>query len=277
VTRPLAGLLLLATPAAAQQQLANPHVVITLAAEVSRVTPGGPFGVAIRFQPDPGWHVYWRNPGASGIGTTVRWVLPAGFRSDSIAWPVPELYDIAGIRTHVLHGDMVLETRVTPPAAVRASPVRIEAEIRYGICQDVCVPGSARIRLDLAWSSVVGRPSSATNPDWRSVMGVAETRRPRTTGGPTVLAVLADSVIRLTIRPGAGQSVPDTVTFFATDRDVLPAAVSAPVRRGAAEAVLRLPLSATPAGPLRGVLVFGNPAARVPVGWPVAVPVRRER
>jgi thiol:disulfide interchange protein DsbD len=274
VRRVLAALLVAGGPLAAQQPstVTNPHLTISLVPARSAVTPGQPLRLAVRLQAEPGWHVYWRNPGQSGIATTVRWTLPRGFRSDSLAWPVPELYDIAGVITHVLHGESVLLTSIVPPATAASSPVRIGAEIRYGVCKEVCLAGSARLGLELAWD--VGQPKAESGA-WRASLRGAEARRPLT-GGPEVRAVLRDTLLVLTVRAVPGQALPDTLTFFATDRDVLAGAARIGVRHGATSATLLAALRETPSR-LRGVLVGGSPSAARPVGWAVDLPVRSEK
>jgi thiol:disulfide interchange protein DsbD len=248
----------------AQEIVANPHVVISLVPEHDGVLPGQPFRVALRFQAEAGWHIYWRNPGQAGIATAVRWTLPTGFRTDSLAWPVPELYEIAGILTHVLHGESVLLTTVTPPLVPASSPARIGATIRYGICKEVCLPGEARLTLPLPW---ISGEQKAERREWRTALQSAQARQPRP-GGPTVEARVADTVLVLTVRSRPGQPLPDTLTFYASDRDVLPGALRAVVRRGATSVTLRAPLRETPTR-VRGVLVGGNPGAARPVGWAV--------
>ena len=65
--------LLLAGPALA----APTHIAATLIAE-GPATPGGTVTLAIRMQPEPGWHGYWLNPGDAGLGMELGWTLPAG-------------------------------------------------------------------------------------------------------------------------------------------------------------------------------------------------------
>ncbi|HEX9166608.1 MAG TPA: protein-disulfide reductase DsbD domain-containing protein [Gemmatimonadales bacterium] len=263
----LVAALAAAPGAGAQETVANPHVVISLVPEHHAATPGQPLRLALRFQPEPGWHIYWRNPGQAGIATSVAWTVPPGFRTDSLAWPVPELYDIAGILTHVMHGETVLRTTVLVPLVVAASPARIGAEVRYGVCKEVCLPGVARLSLQLGWATPGSRESSVVSREWTAVQQTSEARQPRA-GGPAVAVRLADTVLVLTVRAKPGQALPDTLTFYASDRDVATAAVRAVVRRGATTATLRVPLRATPSR-VRGVLVGGSPGAARPVGWAV--------
>ena len=54
-------------------------VTTRLVPETPAVAPGGTVWVAVHFEVKPGWHIYWRDPGDSGLPTTVEWRLPGGF------------------------------------------------------------------------------------------------------------------------------------------------------------------------------------------------------
>ena len=57
--------LALAAPAHAQAPARTPHMQVRLVAEHATVQPGVPFSLAFVMRPQPGWHGYWRNPGAA--------------------------------------------------------------------------------------------------------------------------------------------------------------------------------------------------------------------
>ena len=63
------------------------HVEAELVAERSALVPGEPLTVALRLTMDRGWHTYWRNPGDSGLPTTLEWKLPRRLsrRADRVA------------------------------------------------------------------------------------------------------------------------------------------------------------------------------------------------
>ena len=85
----LAGL----TAACGGASLAAPvnagHLTAELVAQDTAVAPGGTVWVALRQQIEPGWHTYWRNPGDSGLATSVSWVLPKGVTAGELQWPTP--------------------------------------------------------------------------------------------------------------------------------------------------------------------------------------------
>ncbi|HET8883666.1 MAG TPA: protein-disulfide reductase DsbD domain-containing protein, partial [Solimonas sp.] len=62
-----------------------------LIAERDALVAGHTNWVALRLKPDPQWHVYWRNPGDSGIPTKLEWRLPNGIAAGDIVWPYPQI------------------------------------------------------------------------------------------------------------------------------------------------------------------------------------------
>src|SRR5687768_7216726 len=58
-----------------------------LVTEVASVKPGEPFSAGVLLKMKPHWHVYWKNPGDSGMATGVQWRLPEGFVAGPLAFP----------------------------------------------------------------------------------------------------------------------------------------------------------------------------------------------
>ena len=81
------ALLLIPGPGHAVPQAS--HVHASLYAEADGVQEQTPFLVAVHLKMDPGWHTYWKDPGDSGLATSIEWKLPSGFVADPIRWPKP--------------------------------------------------------------------------------------------------------------------------------------------------------------------------------------------
>jgi hypothetical protein len=98
--------------------------------------------VAVRLDPDPGWHTYWRNAGDTGSPTTVRWSLPEGWSAGPVQWPTPERIDSDGTVSYGYEGpvDLVVELK-TPDGEVTGATLR--ARVDWLVCKDVCISGSA--------------------------------------------------------------------------------------------------------------------------------------
>jgi DsbC/DsbD-like thiol-disulfide interchange protein len=89
-------LLVLLCASSAQAAAKPAPVKASLVAADASVKPGQPLTVALRLVHDAHWHTYWLNPG-TGLATSLKWNLPAGWTAGEIQWPAPlALKDKAG-------------------------------------------------------------------------------------------------------------------------------------------------------------------------------------
>jgi DsbC/DsbD-like thiol-disulfide interchange protein len=70
------------------------HVRVELISD--RGAPGPGMRLGLRFDLDPGWHIYWQNPGDSGGPPEVAWTFPSAMMSAGIEWPAPSASTLAG-------------------------------------------------------------------------------------------------------------------------------------------------------------------------------------
>ncbi len=68
-----------------------PHGTVDLVPAVGSIRPGAALQVGLLFRLEPGWHIYWKNPGDSGQPPRLKWELPAGLTAGEIEWPSPKL------------------------------------------------------------------------------------------------------------------------------------------------------------------------------------------
>jgi thiol:disulfide interchange protein DsbD len=105
---------------------------------------------------DPGWHVYARDPGESGLPTELHWRVGTGDVQD-LPWPAPRSYPDAesGLTTHGYPGRVLLPAlvRFDPGAAVRSLAV----DVRGLACRTQCIPLELSLSLELG----AGAPSPA--------------------------------------------------------------------------------------------------------------------
>lgn len=149
-----AGLLalLLGTPTlpAAAQPVRTEHVTAELVAREVGVAPGQTVSVGLRLQHIPHWHTYWRNPGDSGLPTTLAWTLPPGAKTGDIQWPAPKRLPIGPLVNYGYEDDLLLPLRFTAPAdAQPGSTLQLQAEANWLVCNDVCIPENASLKLAL--------------------------------------------------------------------------------------------------------------------------------
>jgi thiol:disulfide interchange protein DsbD len=134
-----------------------------LVAETSAVRPGQTLWLDLRLDIKPGWHVYWRNPGDSGLPATIAWHLPSGFAAGDISWPVPEHFVTGAIGNYGYAGSVDLLVPITPPASLDPSAsVPIAADVTWLACAEICIPGEAKLALKLPVSVTPESPNAET-------------------------------------------------------------------------------------------------------------------
>ena len=127
---------------------------VELLANVASIKPGEPFIVGIRFTMQPHWHVYWLNPGDSGMPPQVKWKLPEGFTVSELQFPVPKKFEQPGDMVGYGYEDEVLLTAtVTPPKELKqGTAVPIAADVSWMVCQEMCLLGDATLSLEIPTS-----------------------------------------------------------------------------------------------------------------------------
>jgi len=213
-----AAALLLACLAVCAQAAPVPveHVEVDLVAENRGLVAGdAPNWVALRLQPEPGWHVYWLNPGDSGIATGLDWTLPPGVTAGPIHWPYPHAQRLGDL-TNYGYGE---ETLHLVPLTLAAGwpadqPVALQAEAKWLVCKDICIPGKAQLKLELP---VVAAASA--DPAWTAAFARARAALPREAPGWSAHYAVADGSVSLAVT--GAQFEADEVEFFPEPNDLV--------------------------------------------------------
>lgn len=138
------------SPAAAASSVATDHARTTLMAETTGVSPGGTLVLAFAQQLEPGWHVYWKNPGDSGLPPEFSWTLPRGASAGAIDYPAPHRIAIGPLVNFGHEGEPVFLASITAPEdAVIGETIDIGLEATWLICAEICVPESGNFSLTI--------------------------------------------------------------------------------------------------------------------------------
>ena len=135
-------------PAFAQAERA-PLVRVDLLAEKAAARPGDTVTIALRQVIKPSWHTYWSNPGDSGEPTRIDWKLPAGASAGPIAWPLPSAIPVGPLMNYGYSGEILLLSEITLPKDISGNSVDIAADVKWLVCEEICVPEEAQVRLAL--------------------------------------------------------------------------------------------------------------------------------
>jgi len=107
-------------------------------------------GLQIRHQPQ--WHTYWKNPGDSGLPTTLQWTQPAGAVAGDIAWPTPHRIAIGSLANYGFDGTVLLPVPLTidqsfQPTASGMLDIRLSAS--WLVCRQECIPQEGNFVLSV--------------------------------------------------------------------------------------------------------------------------------
>ncbi|MBC7785239.1 MAG: hypothetical protein H7144_15495 [Burkholderiales bacterium] len=142
-------------------------VAIELVPTVDSVRAGESFEVAVRFTMPFGWHMYWLNPGDSGMPPTIEWATPPGVSVGKPRFPVPERIKVpGGLVSYGFHRELVLLVPVTTSAGGQDS-FNLSATIKSFVCKDVCLIENAQAAVTVA----VGETKARQDPrlvDWKA-------------------------------------------------------------------------------------------------------------
>jgi thiol:disulfide interchange protein DsbD len=150
----LAALVLLSvSPRVGAQSFSTTHAKIQLLSEDGAFKPGQTSWIGLYFNMEPGWHIYWINPGDAGEPPKVQWTLPKGFRTGDFRWPTPSRMTTGSVVDYGYQGKVLLAAPLEVPADYKpGTAATLSADIRYLICSQVCIPakGQATLRVPQA-------------------------------------------------------------------------------------------------------------------------------
>lgn len=242
----------------------SPNSEATLGAELSTVTPGEEFTLALRIRLDPEWHCYWINPGDAGMATRIRWTLPEGVTVGELRYPAPHYIATPPLASYGYEDEVLMLMDAKVADSVRpGTKLALRGVADWLVCKDVCIPAKEEVALTLAvgaeaeedtsWVAAIARTRAALPRSLDEVEGLG-VRAARTEGGYILEAAT----------PEAKRLGGEEIRFFVQDPQVLTHA--APQERRAEDGRITLSLVESeyanqPAERLRGVLALPESAS----------------
>ncbi len=177
-------------------KIETPHTTVELVSQYEASAPGTTQWIGILFKPRDGWHVYWKNPGDSGLPPRAEFsASPEGSRFGPLEFPIPDRIPYGPLVNYGYEGDVLYPANWTAPANLSpGGNVTITANLKWLICKEECVPGRAALTLKLPVAEAVGLPATSGTHTGIFSSTVAALAKP------------ADGEIRMAIAPD-GNSV----------------------------------------------------------------------
>lgn len=234
------------------------HITATLVADQDSVSPGSTFTLGVHFTLEPGWHIYWKNPGDSGLPPRFSW----SSRRDAITvreplWPYPQRL-ATGPLVNYGYGDVLIPFPASVSSTTKDSSATISLSLEWLVCKDECLPGEGTLQISLPVTPKTGNPSKEA-----ALFERAYERIPKILDRVSIAVEEQPEHITIALIPLEQRQFPQEITFFPEDRRIISNASSQEITRDGD--VLRITLTRDPSNRdpvdrIRGVLVS-------PQGW----------
>ncbi|NBT91050.1 MAG: hypothetical protein EBT50_09560, partial [Verrucomicrobia bacterium] len=240
------------SPVSAAPLFKDAQLTVDLIAEPKPYLPGRPFTVGLRFRPEPGWHIYWKNPGDSGMAPSVNWRLPQGYTTGPLQFPFPEKIIVPPLVSYGYETETVLLAEITPPAdLILPKKLPIAVDLEWLVCKEICLPGKASLDLTVP-------ASPKDNVDLQGLFDEIRREIPVRISSISVYANPKNQFLELTVdnAPDAG-----ALAFFPDEGDYVDEFQPAKAERDGRLQILRIPLKKDAKLPatVSGILVTEKP------------------
>ena len=137
--------------AAPNESVKTPQARVTLVSEREGIAPGVDTLLGISFEMEPSWHIYWKNPGDSGLPPRADWSASSEVGDfGALEFPIPEMTPFKTQMNFAYPKTAFLIVPFRPSAdLVAGSETKIELKLKWLICREECLPGKADLTLKL--------------------------------------------------------------------------------------------------------------------------------
>ena len=196
----------------------RPHVHVALVVPVADANQGGSRQIGLYFKLEPGWHVYWKNPGDAGEPPHVKWTLPAGVVAGPLQFPTPKRLPLGPLMDYGFEDEVLypIEMRVSKDSSLGRAT--LHAKVDWLVCSSSCIPGKAELEttLNVTPFTTSTQPADPSDKEiWNRLAGKL----------PKVFPSLwkigfepAGESFRLVVKTGKGEA---EAAFFPADQDII--------------------------------------------------------
>jgi len=198
-----------------------PHVHVQLIAPDSQFHNGAN-RAGLYFKLEPGWHVYWKNPGDAGEPPKIKWTTPQWAQPGPLQFPVPKRLPLGPLMDFGYEDEVVfpLDVQVKPGAAgasfgaYSSHTADLTANVSWLVCRGSCIPEKAVLNL----SRPIGQGSESAQPDQQIWARLADRLPQPPPANLKIGFVPTNTGFRLTVITGQKET---EASFFPSKPDII--------------------------------------------------------
>ncbi|MBT6093481.1 MAG: hypothetical protein HOH04_01275 [Rhodospirillaceae bacterium] len=120
----------------------------------------GDVQLGLQFELQPGWKIYWRSPGDAGFPPRLDWKGSTNLATATVHWPTPTRFSVLGLETLGYKKHVVLPITAKPANA--GDELDLKAQLRYLVCDEICIPYETNLSLALPSGPATPGPHAHT-------------------------------------------------------------------------------------------------------------------
>lgn len=140
-------------------QVASPRSLVQLVSRYRSCSNIDKCEIGILFTLQPGWHIYWRNPGDSGAAPKFSFIDPPLDQPIELNWPIASRIKVSSLVNFGYENSVILSFKV-PNESIHGDKISILIHGEWLVCKDDCIPEQGDLKLDLPISQ---SPANQTN------------------------------------------------------------------------------------------------------------------
>ena len=203
---------------AASSSFDDDHVHVQLVFRKAQLFPGAGDHGGLYFKLEPGWHVYWKNPGDAGEPPHIHWTLPEGVTAEPLQFTAPKRLPLGPLMDYGYENEALFPFRLVIAKSVKPGTVVLHAKVDWLVCRGSCIPGKADLEITqkiLATVPVIEPDDGPGAGIWKRLAVLLPDALP---SGDRVLFQPTKEGFRLTVETGQREL---SATFFPEDQDIL--------------------------------------------------------
>ena len=158
------------------------------------IKPGSLFEIGVLFKMEPGWHIYWQNPGDAGLPTEINWEMPDGFEIVKQKYPYPSQFEFSIFANYGYKNEVLISTVFKAPEKTDNRKLIFRAEYTWLMCKEKCIKGGGNDSIVLKYAE-----ENTENDKWNNINKKYESKYPVTIDDFSVISYKTNETVELKI------------------------------------------------------------------------------
>jgi thiol:disulfide interchange protein DsbD len=195
-----------------------PHVHVRLVFPGGNFLPVGHNRAGLYFQLEPGWHIYWKNPGDAGEPPHIHWTLPEGVAAGPIQFPAPKRLPLGPLMDFGYEDEVLFPMDLDIAKRAKPGPATLQAKVDWLVCRATCIPGKADLEATVYLVVEDPKGTGYFPPDAGAFVQFRDSFPKPLPAGAKAIFQLASGGFRLSVETGQTET---EASFFPSDENIL--------------------------------------------------------